>query len=105
MDAIQAVIEVVKTNEDLTATLDVYESWFEALVGKTLTITRESKKKMRFVTAEVEEFEEGEGWLARDIETDEVFEVTFADLAEGRVWVERTPTPKSRPKRSITFQE
>ena len=67
MNAIEAVVEVVKANEELTETLDSYESWFESLVGKTLIIEQRNKNKTRFVTAEVEEFEEGEGWLAHNI--------------------------------------
>ena len=59
------------------------------------------------MTAEVEEFEEGEGWLARDVETDDVFEVTFEDLVEGRAWVERiAAVPKReqrRKQRHVTF--
>ena len=58
MNAIEAVVEVVKANEELTETLDVYESWFESLVGKTLIIEQRAKNKTRFVTAEVEEFED-----------------------------------------------
>ena len=105
MEAIEAVVEVVKANEELTATLDSYESWFESLVGKTLIITQVDKKKTRFITAEVEEFEEGEGWLARDVETDDVFEVTFGDLVEGRAWVERIARAPKRDKRHVTFKE
>jgi hypothetical protein len=105
MEVIEAVVEVVKANEELTATIDTYESWFESLVGKTLIITRVDKKKTRFVTAEVEEFEEGEGWLARDVETDDVFEVTFNDFVEGRVWVERIVAAPKRTKRQVTFED
>jgi hypothetical protein len=105
MEAIEAVVEVVKANEELTATLDAYETWFESLVGKTLIITQVDKKKTRFITAEVEEFEEGEGWLARDVETDDVFEVTFEDFVEGRVWVERIAAPPKREKRQVTFED
>lgn len=105
MNAIEAVVEVVKANEELSDTLDTYESWFESLVGKTLIISHVDKKKTRFVTAEVEEFTEGEGWMARDVETDDVFEVTFEDLAEGRAWVERIATVPKREKRQVTFAD
>lgn len=106
MDAIEAVVEVVKANEELTNTLEVYDEWFDALIGKTVTIVHESKKKTRFVTAEVEEFEPGEGWLARDVETDEVFEVTFTDFAEGRAWVTRVQErAEPRPKRRVKFAD
>ena len=106
MDAIEAVVEVVKANEELTNTLEVYDEWFDSLVGKTVTITHASKKKTRFILAEVEEFEPGEGWLARDIETDEVFEVTFTDFAEGRAWITRVQErPEPRPKRRVKFSD
>jgi hypothetical protein len=91
MNAIEAVVEVVKANEEMTAAMDTYDSWFESLVGKTITIEQKFKHKIRFVTAEIEEFEPGEGWLARDIETDDIFSVAFEDLAEGRAWIERAP--------------
>ena len=106
MNAIEAVVEVVKANEEMSDTLDHYESWFESLVGKTLIIEQKNKNKTRFVTAEVEEFAEGEGWLARDVETDDVFEVTFEDLVEGRAWVERIAKVPKRPRREtrhVTF--
>lgn len=108
MNAIEAVVEVVKANEELSETLDTYDSWFESLVGKTLIIEQRDKNKTRFVTAEVEEFEEGEGWLARDVETDDVFEVTFEDLVEGRAWVERiaaAPKRDKRKQRHVTFDD
>jgi hypothetical protein len=108
MNAIEAVVEVVKANEELTEALDTYESWFESMVGKTLIIEQRNKNKIRFVTAEVEEFTEGEGWLARDVETDDVFEVTFEDLVEGRAWVERIATVPKRDKRKqrrVTFKD
>jgi len=108
MNAIEAVVEVVKANEELTQTVDTYDEWFESLIGKTLIIEQRNKNKTRFVTAEVEEFEEGEGWLARDVETDDVFEVTFQDLVEGRAWVERiaaVPNRNQRRKqRHVTFE-
>lgn len=105
MNAIEAVVDVVKQNEEMTDALDTYDSWFESLIGKTLIIEQKSKNKIRFVTAEVEEFESGEGWLARDVETDDVFEVTFEDLAEGRAWVERVPKRDKRVKRNVTFAD
>jgi hypothetical protein len=86
MNVIEAVVEVVKANEEMTAAMDTYDSWFESLVGKTITIEQKFKHKIRFVTAEIEEFEPGEGWLARDIETDDIFSVAFKDFVEGRAW-------------------
>jgi hypothetical protein len=53
----------------------------------------------------VEEFESGEGWLVRDVESDDMFELTFEDFASGRAWIVRTPEPAPRPKRNITFED
>lgn len=103
MDAIKAVVDVVEAHDALADTVETYESWFESLVGKTVTLAQESKKKTRFITTEIEEFAEGEGWLARDVESDEVFEVTFDDFVEGRAWVVRPPAPVERPKRHVSF--
>lgn len=89
MDAISAVVEVVRANEELTSTLDTYDGWFESLVGKTVTVAKKIKKKTRYIMAEVEEFEAGEGWLVRDIESDDVFDVSFEDFVAGRAWIVR----------------
>lgn len=105
MDALEAVIDLVKTNEDLTNTLENYESWFSTLLGETVTIAHKHKKKTRFSTAEVEEFEPGEGWLARDIETDEMLSFTFEDFAIGNVWVIKKPEPVPRLKRQVPVEE
>ena len=63
MDALEAVIDLVKQNEELAHTVDAYEEWFESLVGRAVTISRTHKKKTEFITGEVEEFEPGEGWI------------------------------------------
>jgi hypothetical protein len=105
MEAIEAVVEVVKANEEMSATLDLYDSWFETLIGKTVTIAHQKKKKTIYVMGEVEEFESGEGWLVRDVESDDMFELTFEDFASGRAWIVRTPEPVPRPKRTVTFED
>jgi len=89
MDAIEAVIELVKERDDLASVVDDYESWFESLVGKRITIAHRHKKKTIYVSAVVEEFTPGEGWLARDIEGDDCIALTFEDFAKGDAWVNK----------------
>jgi hypothetical protein len=103
MDALEAVIDLVKQNEELAHTVDMYEEWFEGLVGRAVTITRTHKKKTEFITGEVEEFEPGEGWIVRCIENDEVMTLTFDDIMDGRAWIVKKPPPVQRPKRSVHF--
>ena len=90
MEAIEAVLALVKERDELVEDLETYESWFESLVGKEVTVTIKSKKKTRFIDCTVNEFIDGEGW---DLTSDdgESFQVTFEDFASGKVWV-RTPT-------------
>lgn len=98
MEAIEAVLDLAKERDELSADLDVYETWFESLVGKEVTLTVSHKKKTRFVKCAVTEFTPGEGWeLTAVDEDDEVFMVSFEDFVEGRVWV---TTPKK-----VTFAE
>ena len=99
MDTITAVVELVRENEDLSKTLEMYESWFEGLIGQTVTLSHKSKNKTRYITCEVEEFEEGQGWLVRDIENDEVFTLTIEKLFSGSV------TINPIPERRVTFAE
>ena len=89
MDALEAVLDLVKQNEELAQTLDTYEDWFESLVGRTVTIKRRHKNKTTFVAGEVEEFEPGEGWIVRCIEDDEILTMTLEDLLEGGAWIVR----------------
>jgi hypothetical protein len=90
MEAIEAVLALVKERDELAADLDTYESWFESLVGKEVTVTVKSKKKTRFIDCVVDEFLDGEGW-GMTSDDGESFQVTFEDFAAGKVWV-RTPT-------------
>ena len=64
MDTIASVVELVRDNEEMTKTLDFYESWFEGLVGRTMTVSQKTKNKTLYSTCVIEEFCPGEGWLA-----------------------------------------
>lgn len=87
MDAIEAVLDLVKERDELASDLETYESWFEALVGRSVTLALKRKSKTRYVECVVNEFTQGEGWELKSDETDEVYMVTFEDFAEGRVWL------------------
>jgi len=104
MDTITAVVELVRENEDMRKSLDLYEDLCESLIGRTVTFSNRSKNKTRYVTCEVEEFDLGTGeWLVRDIETDEVFPLTFDKLIDGSVTINKMPEQVDRPKRVVTF--
>jgi hypothetical protein len=104
MDTITAVVELVRENEEMSKSLDMYEEMFESLIGRTVTFSHKSKNKTRYLTCEVEEFDLGGGeWLVRDIETDEVFPLTFDKLFDGSVTIDKMPEQVERPKRTVTF--
>lgn len=84
MEAIEAVLELAKERDELASDLETYESWFESLVGKSVTLTVKSKKHTRFVQCTVTEFTEGEGWELQG-EDDEMFMATFEDFVNGTV--------------------
>jgi len=90
MDVVEAVVHLAKER-------DVYESWFESLVGKHVTLRSTQKKKTHFYDCVVTEFVEGEGW---EIESDEgdFFTITFDDFVNGSVYL--TPDVK----RTVHFQ-
>lgn len=88
MEAIEAVLELAKERDELASDIETYESWFESLVGKSVTLTVKRKKHTRFVQCTVTEFMQGEGWeLQSEDGEDEIFMVTFEDLTAGRVVV------------------
>ena len=100
MEAIEAVLELAKERDELASDLEIYESWFESLVGKEVTLAVSHKKKTNFVDCTVTEFTSGEGWELTALDTDEVYIVGFEDFADGRVWVKNHPTVKK-----VTFDE
>jgi hypothetical protein len=86
MEAIEAVLDLAKERDELANDLDTYESWFESLVGKHVTLGIKHKKHTKFVECTVTEFNQGEGWeLTADVEEDEVYMVTFEDFVSGKV--------------------
>lgn len=85
MDALEAVLDLVRERDDLATQIEEYESWFESFIGKDVTLSVVSKKKTRFVDCTVTEFIEGEGWELTCTETDETYTATFQDFAEGKL--------------------
>jgi hypothetical protein len=85
MDAIEAVLDLAKDRDELANELETYESWFETLIGRKVTLNLNLKKnKTRFVECVVTDFTPGEGWELTN-EDDEVFMVTFEDLFSGKI--------------------
>jgi hypothetical protein len=85
MDALEAVMNLVKERDDLAHELETYEDWFENLIGEKVTLTVTKKAKTRFIEGTVLEFVEGLGWECHTgIEGDENFTVTFEDFVYGR---------------------
>ena len=85
MDAIEAVLDLAKERDAIADELDIYEEWFETLIGRTATLTIKRKQHLRFVECEIVDFIQGEGWELKNTETDEVYEVTFEDFVSGKV--------------------
>jgi hypothetical protein len=89
MEAIEAVLELAKERDQIADELETYEDWFEALVGRKVTLSLKQKSKqskIRFVECVVTEFVEGEGWELTSCEgDDEVFMVTLEDIFIGKV--------------------
>lgn len=87
MEAIEAVLELAKERDDAVNELETYETWFEELVGKDVTLSIKSKKKTRFEDCTVTSFHSGEGWELTSVGTDEVYMVSFEDFVSGKVWI------------------
>jgi len=88
MEAIEAVLELAKERDQIADELETYEEWFEALVGRKVTLSLKNKKSTRFVECVVTEFVEGEGWELTSCEGDEeVFMITLEDIFKGKVQI------------------
>ena len=94
MEAIEAVLELAKERDEFASDLEVYESWFEELVGKEVTLAVTHKKKTTFVDCTVTEFSAGEGWELTATDSDEVYAVSFEDFVQGKVWVKNRHATK-----------
>lgn len=105
MDAIEAVVELAKERDELAEEVEIYEDWFESLVGKEVTLCIKNNKKAggtSFLECLVTEFTPGEGWVLHDNATDDVHIVTFDDFASGNVWVR---PENDRPKKKVKFAD
>jgi len=86
MEAIEAVIELVKERDDLVHVVESYEDSLEALVGKTVTLTLGRKNHKRFIECTVTDFHGTDGWELTSSD-DEVHMVTFLDIVSGKVQI------------------
>jgi hypothetical protein len=89
MEAIEAVVALTKERDEISEELDTYESWFEGLVGRTVTYGVVSKKHTRFVECRITEFNPGEGWELTGTTGDDpdLYQATFEDFVTGRMHV------------------
>jgi len=100
MQAIQAVLDLVKERDEIAEELETYENWFESLVGENVVLSIGSKRKARFVDCIVTEFTPGEGWVLQSVDgdgEDDVHVVTFEDFVRGRLYIQ------DKPKKHVTF--
>lgn len=93
MDAIQAVVELARENEELQEEVKSYEDMFEKLVGTYVSYCHETKKK-RYYDCTVESFDPDTcTWhlVVDDEEREETdpdsFDATFDDFVSGRLWI------------------
>ena len=84
MEAIEAVIDLVKERDELAAIIESYEETLESLVGKTVLLTIGRKNHKRFVECTVTDFNGPDGWELTSSD-DEVHLVTFEDFLSGKV--------------------
>jgi hypothetical protein len=93
MEAIEAVVALTKERDELSEELGTYDAWFEALVGKSVTLCQASKGRTRFIDCRVTDFTSGEGWELTEEDPSKgdpsVFHVTFKDFTAGRITVNR----------------
>jgi len=97
MQAIQAVLDLVKERDEIAEELETYETWFESLVGENVVLSVGSKRKTRFVDCVVTEFTPGEGWVLQSVD-DDVHVVTFEDFVRGRLYIQ-----DEKPSKRVTF--
>jgi len=97
MQAIQAVLDLVKERDEIAEELETYETWFESLVGENVVLSVGSKRRTRFVDCVVTEFTPGEGWVLQGVDEDDVHVVTFEDFVRGRLYIQ------DKPKKTVTF--
>jgi len=84
MEAIEAVIDLVKERDELASIVETYEESLESLVGKTVLLTLGRKNHKRFVECTVTDFNGPDGWEVTSGE-DEVHMITFEDFLSGKV--------------------
>lgn len=86
MEALEAVLDLAKERDELAHEIETYESWFESLVGRKVTLNFKEKKHIRFVEGTICEFNEGEGWSVED-DDGEIYVLSFDDFFNGKAVV------------------
>ena len=99
MQAIQAVLDLVKERDEIAEELETYENWFESLVGENVVLSIGSKRKARFVDCIVTEFTPSEGWVLQSVDEDDVHVVTFEDFVRGRLYIR----DQKKTSKHVTF--
>lgn len=89
MDAIQAVIDLARENEELRTKSEKFDKIFEDMVGSHVTFRVKHTRKHKFYNCVVDSFT-GEGWELIQETDDERplgFYATINDLVTGNMWV------------------
>jgi hypothetical protein len=86
MDIISSVADLCKERDDLEDTVDRYEDWFSELIGKTIVVTRGSKRHRKFQELEITSFDH-EGWTGEDDQGNEYL-VSWSDIVSGRAVIQ-----------------
>jgi hypothetical protein len=81
MDVISSVVDLCKERDDLEETVDRYEEWFSDLIGKTITVTKGSRRHKKFLELEIVSFDP-DGWTGHDANGRE-FLITWNDIMES----------------------
>lgn len=87
MQAIEAVLTLVKQRDEALDDVIEYETWFSSLVGKEVTRAFKYKNHTRFVDGLVTEFKCMKGWMVKNYESGSTSLMTFTDMANGQAWL------------------
>jgi len=89
MDAVQAVVDLVRETNDLRQKVEKFNKVFEDLVGSRVTFRVKHTRKYKFYDCIVDNFT-GEGWeLIQDTDNERPlgFYATLSDIINGNLWV------------------
>jgi hypothetical protein len=85
LDTIQSVVDLIKDRESL----DLYNSWFQDIVGESVNLRLRQGKGTYWVSCKVTQFIENEGWELMSNDDDEtVYRVDIWSFFSGDVQLE-----------------